>query len=48
MNDFHELQSDSEDDFDLRIGMAMMNEIMADEDKDDPYLESYQSEECSQ
>lgn len=32
------------DDFDPRIGMAMMNVIMAEDDKDDPYLESYQPE----
>ncbi len=32
------------DDLDPRIGMAMMNVIMAEDDKDDPYLESYQPE----
>lgn len=30
-----------EDDLDPRVGMAMMNEIMAEDDKDDPYLDSY-------
>jgi hypothetical protein len=30
------------DDFDPIVAAAMMNEIMADDDKNDPYLESYQ------
>lgn len=31
-------------DFDPRVGMAMMNAIMAKDDEDDPYLASYQPE----
>ena len=30
------------DDVDPRVGMAMMNSLMAEDDQDDPYLESYQ------
>ena len=29
--------------FDPRVGAALMNEIMAEDDNDDPYLESYQN-----
>ncbi|HLZ09576.1 MAG TPA: hypothetical protein VKT80_13360 [Chloroflexota bacterium] len=29
--------------YDPRVGAALMNEIMAEDDKDDPYLESYQN-----
>jgi hypothetical protein len=32
------------DDLDPRIGMAMMNRVMEDDDKEDPLLESYQPE----
>ncbi len=31
-------------DFDPRVGMAMMNAIMAEDDEVDPYLASYQPE----
>ena len=31
--------------YDPRVGAAMMNEIMAEDDKDDPYLESYQNDQ---
>ncbi len=33
------------DDFNPRVGMAMMNEVMAADDAHDPYLASYQLEE---
>lgn len=33
-----------DNDLDPRIGMAMMNEIMAEDDMNDPFLESYQPE----
>ena len=32
------------DDLDPRVGMAMMNRIMEEDDKEDPLLESYQPE----
>jgi hypothetical protein len=41
---FDRLTSLFSNDLDPRIGMAVMNRVMEDDDKEDPLLESYQPE----
>jgi predicted RNase H-like HicB family nuclease len=38
------LEMNRDDDLNPWVGMAMINEIMVEDDKNDPYLESYQRE----
>jgi hypothetical protein len=42
LGDFALLQTQSEDDFDPRDAYPLVDKIMAEDDANDPYLESYQ------